>query len=456
MKILLIHPRSLRSFSIGDNFFVGEPLALEYLAAGLSEYHDIKLVDTRFEDNLEEIVENFSPDIVGLTAYTFQVNAVKKISQQIKKMNPHTLIVVGGHHATVAPHDFYEPSIDIVVKGEGVLTFNEIVKRIEKRQSLSDLQGISLKIDGHFKENESKFISDLDILPIPRRELAFEVPSQGKFQEFALLVTSKGCPHRCNFCCCWKTTGGKYLTRDLQAVIEEMKIIKQSVIHFADDESFIDPKRMMQFAGLIEKAGIQKDYISYARADTIVAHPDLFRKWKDIGLSIVAIGIESHKNEYLNKYNKKSSVALNNEAIGFLKDIGVSVLGSLMIRPDFDEKDFDELADYVISLQVDMPIFNVLTPLPGSQLYEEQRSKMISHNYDLFDFLHTVLPTKLSLRRFYGELYHLYVKVGKSYMKKVDEAGTGAEIKSFFLSKENTSLSMESLRSLKNAYLDYQ
>ena len=103
--------------------FLYEPLALEYIAAGVTQDHDVRILDMRLEKDLSNVLEDFQPQLVGITAYTVHVNVVRRLFDQIKQWNPGVLTVVGGHHATVAPIDFLWPSIDLIVMGEGVEPF---------------------------------------------------------------------------------------------------------------------------------------------------------------------------------------------------------------------------------------------------------------------------------------------------------------------------------------------
>ena len=128
MKILLIEPAKAPRSIGGEDVFVYEPLALEYVAAGVSKDHDVRILDLRLDRDLEGALDYFSPDVVGITSYTVHVNVVRKITEQIKEWNPEALVIVGGHHATVVPEDFVSPCIDIIVMGEGVFVFREIIR----------------------------------------------------------------------------------------------------------------------------------------------------------------------------------------------------------------------------------------------------------------------------------------------------------------------------------------
>ena len=136
MKILLIQPAKAQKTIGGEDVFIYEPLALEYLASGVKEDHDVKILDMRIDKDLDSQMQEFKPDVVGITAYTVHVNTVKNLFNKIKTIDPDIFTVVGGHHATVAPEDFFTPYIDLVVMGEGVLIFKEIISRLAFKETI--------------------------------------------------------------------------------------------------------------------------------------------------------------------------------------------------------------------------------------------------------------------------------------------------------------------------------
>jgi radical SAM superfamily enzyme YgiQ (UPF0313 family) len=143
MKVLLIQPPS--SDPLSDRIFLFEPLALEYLGAGLKpDGHVVELLDTRLTPDIESACRRFQPQVVGLTGYTSQLNIVRDIAARLKAALPDVRIVVGGHHATVRPDDFNTPAIDAVVIGEGVFTLREIVRAIEAGSSFLDIKGVAV------------------------------------------------------------------------------------------------------------------------------------------------------------------------------------------------------------------------------------------------------------------------------------------------------------------------
>jgi radical SAM superfamily enzyme YgiQ (UPF0313 family) len=95
-------------------------------------------------------------------------------------------------------------------------------------------------------------------------------------------------------------------------------------------------------------------------------------------------------------------------AVEILHDLDIEVYASLIVRPDFTRADFAALREYCRDLGLKLATFPVLTPLPGSDFYDQVRDEMITHNYDYFDFIHTLLPTRLPLKAFYEAYYRLY------------------------------------------------
>ncbi len=321
MKILLIQPAKAQKTIGGDDIHIFEPLSLEYLASGIKDGHDVKILDMRFDRDLEKELKEYEPDVVGITAYTVHVNTVKNLFCRIKTIDPDIFTVVGGHHATVAPHDFFTPDIDLVVMGEGVFVFKEIISRLVSKIAFDGISGIA-----YLKGTERVIIppepiTDLDVFPYPARELT-EKYRKYYYTEWmkplASIRTSKGCPFRCNFCALWKLTGGKYLKRKPESIVEELSQIKEKYVFFADDESLVDANRMKSLAELIKEAGIRKNYYLYGRSDTIVKNPELIRIWKDIGLERVFVGLEFFRDEDLKYINKGSTVENNKEAVKIL------------------------------------------------------------------------------------------------------------------------------------------
>ena len=454
MKVLLIEPGKA-PLTLGDeDVFLYEPLALEYVAAGVAADHDVRILDMRLDKGLVAVLDSFSPDVVGVTASTVHVNPVRRLCRQIKDWNPGAFTVVGGHHATVMPGDFSSPHIDLIVMGPGVHPFREVVRRLERGEGMEGIPGTAFGRGDGLVRTEPEPEVDLDGEPCPDRRFTSAYRHR-YFSEWmrplASVRTSKGCPFRCSFCALWKVAGGRYLRRQPEKVVEELSGLDEDYVFFADDESLVDARRMRRLAELIREAGLRKHFFLYGRSDTIARNRDLLELWRDVGLERVFVGLESFRDEDLDDIRKGSTLADSEKAVGVLQDLGIEIYASLIVRQEYGKADFAALAQYCRDLDLSFATFAVLTPLPGTDFYEEVQDQMITHNYDLFDFLHTLLPTALPLKEFYEELYRLNtraisVKNQLAFARKIPLR----DLPHLMLA------SMKVYRRLRKAHLDYE
>jgi len=248
-------------------------------------------------------------------------------------------------------------------------------------------------------------------MPFPARHLVEEYRKEyfrQTWRPVASLITSQGCPYRCNFCALWKVAGGKYRTHSPESVVDEIVSVDGRYIEFADDNTLQNVKRAERIYELIKERGIQKLYKMFARSDTVAKHPKLIEKWKEIGLELILIGFESFRDSELKEMNKANTVATNNEAIRILHKNDVEIAAYFIINPNYEKEDFDALAEYVEKMNLTQPFFTVLTPFPGTDLFQEKFGELMTRNYELFDLAHSVLPTKLPMKEFYECLADLY------------------------------------------------
>ncbi|MFC2115915.1 B12-binding domain-containing radical SAM protein [Bacteroidota bacterium] len=412
MKILLLKP-PFNPHLITTTIY--EPLELEYLAAAVSE-HRVKILDMRLDKNLVKTLHAFKPDVACITAYSCDIKTAKRILKEIKKFDNSIQTVVGGIHATFMPSDFEEHYIDTIFIGYADLSFKNYICKLEEGEGVESISNLGIRKNNQFIYTEKQpFDVDLNSIPLPARHLVRDY--QNKYHDsyrntMSMIMTSRGCPFRCTFCACWKLMNGKYVTRDIKSIIEEIKSLPDEikVIYFSDDNTLVNAKRAWELSEMLKENKIDKSIQMYARANTIVKHPDLFRSLKESGLEYLTVGIESFKDEELVRLNKKSTVNMNNEAIRILKELGINILAHFIVFPDYDEEDFDQLYRYVEEKNLFKPAFPVLTPLPGTELFAQTLNQILIRDYDFYDFAHSVLPTRLSRKEFYRQLTNLYKK----------------------------------------------
>ncbi|MFC1725417.1 B12-binding domain-containing radical SAM protein, partial [candidate division KSB1 bacterium] len=340
------------------------------------------------------------------------------------------------------------------VMGEGVYPFREIVERLGNDKGFDGIPGVAYKKNGEFLKTDFSNSFNLDDFPFPDRNLTKKY--RGRYfsewmKPLASIRTSKGCPFRCNFCVLWKITDGKYFKREPEKIVEELAGIKEEFVFFADDESLVDSKRMIKLAELIKKAGIKKRYYIYGRSDTIAKNQELLKLWKEIGLERIFIGMEFYRDSDLEYIKKSSTIAQNEKAVQMLQGIGVNIYASFIIRPEYTKQDFRDFIKYIRSLELQFASFAVLTPFPKTDFYEQVKDRMITHEYEYFDLIHTLLPTTLPLKEFYSE----YLKI----FNKAIPPLKGIKLLRKFPLREIPhiiNITLKWKKRLKNIYLDYE
>ncbi len=412
MKVLLVQPPQFGKPGFTKVALV-EPLGLEMVAGALRNEHEVRIHDMRIDDDLVSTIRSFRPDAVGIScSFTIDVYRSQKLAETAKESGA-PFVFIGGLHASLNPSDFSSPAVDCVVIGEGEFTSQELINAVQDGTDLKQVQGLAInsKAGQHFTERRQP-VAKMDDLPLPARDLLPLGRRRRYFFNFwkplATLETARGCPHRCNFCSVWAFFEGRCRTKSPERVVDELGQLKEKYIFITDDNFLLSVKRASKIADLINSRGIRKTYTFQARSDTIVKHPEIIAKWRRTGLGHIFIGFESVDQEELKAVNKRNSVETNEAALEIIHEHHISVTGAFIINPEYGHREFERLRRYVSSHGINVPQFSVLTPLPGTDLFREIESKIVNKNYELYDFLHSVVPTKLDSAEFYKELANLY------------------------------------------------
>ncbi len=425
MKILLINPpnsgRSIPEEAYGiENIkmiFRGEPLALETLAGNL-DGHEVHITELKAEpDTLQIDLDRFQPDLVGITGMTCEANAVLKIAADVKDHSNPT-VVVGGHHASADPAYFNRTSIDYIIPGLGKRRFRKLVDALAAGTVTDGVRGVAKTHPGGRLRYEPHPHSTADLVDekAPRYDLVAKNRDKyvmsGVGGRIGFVATAFGCTHRCLFCSIPNVTGGRYLAHSVDAVIRDMQILVDldlPLIRLVDANTFGDVTTAEALADRIIDAGIQKPLVADVRSDTVVRRPDLFRRWKEAGLTTAVIGFEEISDARLDAFNKRSGVAVNVEAMAILNELGIRIIGDFIVSPDYTPEDFERLEQFVTSHPIDLPIPSILTPVPGTPLHEKLRDRITVHDLDYYTFLNAVVPTRLPEKTFY-ETYSALLK----------------------------------------------
>jgi radical SAM superfamily enzyme YgiQ (UPF0313 family) len=443
MKILLVNPprspqnKILEYAPTDAKYFVhkkliGPPLGLLTIAAAVKDF-DVRVIDLKGEYDLhpdapalQDLVltylEEFNPDIVGVTFIASEFYYGIDIFRTAKIFNRDILTVAGGLHVTICPGDFTDPSVDVLCPGHSAGIFRELVIAREKGRSLTDVCGIVINTAGmhtrtlpsdpgwdaagkdfimpdrsHLKPWMQTYIVGNDTLPA------------------TYIFTSLGCPYECSFCSIWPQHNRKYYVRDVESVIDELRMLHEyETVRFADANTIVDIRYINTLFDRILEEGIRKKYIMDIRSDVAVRHPDLIEKLAWAGLKVVICGFESFREEELRNYNKNTSVASIKESIDVFHRNQIMLRGNYIVPNNYDEDDFRALADYAGSNRVVYAGYTILTPMPGTVFYDDISDQIIDHDLSKYNLFNCVLKTKLPLERFYENMGNLWkIKLGE-------------------------------------------
>jgi radical SAM superfamily enzyme YgiQ (UPF0313 family) len=224
----------------------------------------------------------------------------------------------------------------------------------------------------------------------------------------ALMETARGCPFKCNFCSVWKFHESTFREKSPARVVEELRDITAPNIFITDDIFWMNVKRGEEMAKQIKAAGIKKYFTVQTRTDIICKFPHLIEMWKDCGNLAIFLGLESVTDEGLKAVNKKNTADNNVRAINILKDLGVGFTPNFIVDPAWDRDDFTRLRDWIEKMGAYNAGFSILTPLPGTDLWDHDKKRVTTQQWEMYDIVHSVLPTKLPLDEFYREYSALW------------------------------------------------
>jgi len=415
MKIAFIKPPIGGILGLEMLTFV-EPLGPICVAACLeADGHECAVYDLRIDS--EEVglaaCKKFDPDIVGLQCnFTTERNRTVRLAQRIKRDMPRAFVVVGGHDSSRDPEFFKQSGIDAVAVGDGEEVMPPLVNALRDGTDLRKIRGLEFNYNGEwFYSGPADARPNLDDYPRPARHLIERYADHyyiNFHKPMALMETARGCPFKCNFCSVWKFHESTFREKSPQRVVEELKDIKADAIFITDDIFWMNVKRGEEMAKAIKAAGIKKFFTVQTRTDIIVKFPHLIEMWKDCGKLSIFLGLESVTDEGLAAVNKKNKACNNVRAIEILKELGVGFTPNFIVDPAWDRDDFTRLREWIEKMGAYNSGFSILTPLPGTDLWDAAKQNVTTHRWEMYDIVHTVLPTKLPLEDFYEEYSRLW------------------------------------------------
>jgi radical SAM superfamily enzyme YgiQ (UPF0313 family) len=206
----------------------------------------------------------------------------------------------------------------------------------------------------------------------------------------------------------WKFHESTFREKSPARVVAELQQIDAPNVFITDDIFWINIKRARELARALVDSGIKKHYTIQTRTDIICKFPQIIEQWRECGRMTIFLGLEKVDDEGLSSVNKSNTAANNDEAIRILQDLDVGYTPNFIVDPSWDHADFDKLKRWIDKTGAYNSGFSVLTPLPGTDLWDEVQDQVVTEDWELFDIAHTVLPTKLPIDEFYREYAGLW------------------------------------------------
>jgi anaerobic magnesium-protoporphyrin IX monomethyl ester cyclase len=453
MKVLFIEPPKDVWFVMGE--YLPPPYGIIQLGAYLeSEVKDaqIEILDCNAQQvdwpHMEERIEASNPDIVTSSSLaTCNTYAVARTLETAKKANPKILTVTGGQHFTATAQKSLEeyPEIDVIVRGEGEQTFADLVKNASKKSAFTGIKGISFRHKGRIVHNPPRpLIEDLESLPYPGYHLVKDLVRKYHFAAMAgrdlpyqLVEGSRGCSHKCSFCTQWRHWNGRWRVKSPKRIADEMEFCYQRFggrFLWLTDDNLGAGGRARDLADEISSRNMPDlEWFVQARCDDIVRNKDALPKMRKSGLQWVLLGVENSEPSILENYRKGISPEDAKEAIKLLKknDIFAHAMFIIGNRKD-THNSISRMRRFMNELDPDFVIFAILTPFPGSDIYEEaQRHGWIQDtNWAHYDMVHAIMPTEtLSTREVQEELYECYRSFYGSWSRRLGGVLASNDIK---------------------------
>lgn len=386
--------------------------ALSSLAGNADPHHrvavaDLILAQDRVRSVVERLVREIEPDVVGLSVMTFQRKTAWKIIRLVRALRPEARIVVGGYDPSLAPEAYVRPcgaGADFIVRGEGDITFRELLRALESGGGFNEIRGLSYRVPGDFRHNPHRPPANLesDEIRLPNRGARVLGGYTILGRPVDVVETSRGCTFSCTFCSIIEMRGRNFHAFPLERVLEDIRDARDRgarAIFLVDDNITLDVRRFETLCRAIVEAKLNRlDYTVQAMTSSIANHgATLAPLMRRAGLRYVFLGIENvleddleflgarAKNLRRERGRRAGNATL--KAIECLHRHGLYVIGGLIVGNPGDTREA-VLANLEFARRfIDWPYIQHPMPYPGTPMARElrQRDLILTEDVEEYD-----------------------------------------------------------------------
>ena len=415
MNILLMSMPDIFPFHRTNNIQCTN-LALASIAGNLDSRHQVGIANLILKRKnvkraVEKALKRTNPDLVGLSAMTFQYDTALRIARHIKNISPNIKIALGGYHATLIYQEIAESKdarfFDFLFRGESDLSFNEMVDALENGKDMTSVDGLSFKKNSTFIHNKQRDLEDLNKLMLPDRKHRIWKGYHFLGLPLDSIETSRGCYMGCKFCSIRNMYGRSFRKYEISRVIKDIKNAREcgfKSLFFTDDNITLDMKRFEELLNQIISSGYN-DMIFIIQASSLglATSEEVIRKMSVAGFKFVFLGIENFSKKNLALFNKGNIAEKSIKVIQMLKKNKIYIIGGLIIgNPDDNFEDIEE--NYAFATKMGVNIYDqILVPYLKTELRDELLAQNLVTNatdYKLYNGQFANVKTKhLSARQ---------------------------------------------------------
>ncbi len=317
-------------------------LSLTTLASLTPPKHEVLYHDSR----LTPVDYDIDVDVVAITALTVEANHAYEMADEFRRRGK--TVVMGGVHVSALPDEALQHCDSIVIhEAEGVW-----------ETMLHDIESGNLK-----PTYQNDGYVELTDLPIPRRDLL----DPKMYSSFNSLIATRGCPFKCDFCVVTSFFGNTFRCRPIDEVVAEVDQMPPGRLFFMDDNLIGDVKYAKELFRALRGCG--RKWASQVSIN--LAHdPELLRLYREAGGTWAFIGLETLSEANLRSARKSFNLRDSPQAsVKRIHDQGISIYASLIFGFDDDDRGvFSDTLEFVFENRLDMCMYHVLTPYPGTDL----------------------------------------------------------------------------------------
>lgn len=341
---------------------------------------DLVLKRDNVKRAIEKALESIDPEVIGLSAMTFQYPTAVRVARYIRTRYPGIPIALGGYHATSMREQIADShegqEFDYIFAGESEHTFNQFLKG----EKLAKISGLSFKANGKWVHNARHESvgrdKGLDSIKPPKRDSRIWGGYHFHNRAFDTAETSRGCDYACKFCSMRAMMPkARFMAYGLDRVIRDIKSARErgtKSIFFTDDNPAMHTEQFEAFLRRIKAENLGDIYYSGMVSTKSMADPKITKLMRDINWDFVFLGVENVYEANLKGMRKISSAELAKRAIDNLYDAGITILaGTISGSPDDTEESLRGNIRWFQDKPVDAVMSQFLTPYPGTETRKE-------------------------------------------------------------------------------------